>query len=293
MVSVPWATNADNPTPTPEKQCPRMVAEHLQQRHPGGAAAVRLEHGGLLDPQPDEQADRQEQDAEQERHPPAPAQERLLAHDGRGAAEHPGGEHHAERGSGVGEARPQAAAAGRVLGGHQHGASPFASDGDALQHAEDDEGDGGEGADLLVGGEHADEEAGETHQGHGQDQHALAAELVAEVAEDHSAERPGEVARGEGAEAGDRGRERVERGEEDLAEDHRRGRGVQQEVVVLDDAAQEAGGHRATELNLVGGVGRRVRHDRAPQSESELLRLLARRLGTFVTDVNTLPDIRR
>jgi hypothetical protein len=107
----------------------------------------------------------------------------------------------------------------------------------------------GDRADLVVAGQQADQEARDAHQGHRQHEHPLAAQAIAEVAEDQAAERAGEVAGGERAEAGDRGQCRIEVGEEDLAEDHRARRGVEKEVVVLDETAEEAGRDGSAELS--------------------------------------------
>jgi hypothetical protein len=131
-----------------------------------------------------------------------------------------------------------------VLGGHQHRAAPLAADGDALHHAQEHQQDRCPHADLGVGRQHADQGAAHTHQDHAQHEHLLAADPVTEVAEHDAAERAGEVPGGQGAEAGNGGDQRIEVGEEDLAEHHRRGRGVQQEVVVLDHAAEVARQHR-------------------------------------------------
>ena len=87
---------------------------------------------------------------------------------------------------------------------HQRGAAPFAADGEALDQPQHDQQDRGEDADGLVGREQADREAGRAHDAHGQHEHGLAADPVAEVTEDHPTEGPDDVADGEGAERGDR-----------------------------------------------------------------------------------------
>jgi hypothetical protein len=80
-------------------------------------------------------------------------------------------------------------------------------------------------------------------------------------AEQDAAERAGEVAGGERAEARHRADERVELGEEDPVE-HDRGRGrVEQEVVVLDHGADEARQHGTPELGAGAGG---LRHRDAP-----------------------------
>ena len=176
----------------------------------------------------------------QERDPPAPGEELPLAGQGGGQGQHERREHDAGGRAGVGEAGPEPAPRGGVLGGHQRRAAPLAADRDALHDAQEHQQDRRPHADLGVGGQQADEGAADTHQGHAQHEHLLAADPVAEVAEHDPAERAGEVARGERAEAGHGADERVEVREEDLVEHDRGRRGVQQEVVVLDHAAEVA-----------------------------------------------------
>ena len=77
--------------------------------------------------------------------------------------------------------------------------------------------------DLLGGGQNTDQGAGPAHQGDGDHQDPFAAEPVAEGAEEQAAERPGQEADRQRGEAGDGAGRRAERGEEDLAEDQRRG----------------------------------------------------------------------
>ena len=135
-----------------------------------------------------------------------------------------------------------------VLGGHQHRAAPLAADRDALHDAQEHQQDRGPHPDLGVGGQQADQGAAHAHDGHAQHEHLLAADPVAEVTEHDAAQRAGDVAGGERAEARDRADERVEVREEDLVEHDGRGRRVEQEVVVLDHAAEVARQHGSAEL---------------------------------------------
>ena len=224
-----------------QQEVARVVAQHLDQRRPGGLGAGGLgEDGRLRDPGPHEQADGQQHDAEEERDPPAPGEELRFAGQGSGQGQHERREHYAGRRARVGEAGPQTPPRGGVLGGHQRGAAPLAADRDALHDAQEHQQDRGPHADLGVGGQQADEGAADTHEGHAQHEHLLAADPVTEVAEHDPAERARQVAGGERAEAGHGADERVEVREEDLVEHDRGRRGVQQEVVVLDHAAEVA-----------------------------------------------------
>ena len=116
-------------------------------------------------------------------------------------------------------------------------------------------------ADLVVGGQAADEERRGAHQREREDQDALAAELVADVAEEERADRPGDVADAEGGERQQRGGRGVGLGEEDLAEDQRGGGAVDEEVVVLQGAADPARQRR-----LARGLARLERGRCAPAS---------------------------
>ncbi len=117
---------------------------------------------------------------------------------------------------------------------------PFAADRETLQHPEEDEQDRCPHSDLCVGGQQADADGGDAHHDQRDHQGVLAADAVAEVTEDDAAD-------GSGEEPGPQGHERQQRrdarrefvGEEDLAEDERRRRSVDVEVVPLDGGADE------------------------------------------------------
>ena len=176
----------------------------------------------------------------------------------------------------VGEAAVEAAALGRgVLDGEQHGAAVLTADADALQHPEHDEGDRRPDADLVVGRQQADERRADAHDHQRQQQHLLAADPVAEVAEDQPADRAGEEADGEGGEGRELRGRAVEAVEVELVEDHGRGRAVEEEVVPLDGGADRRGEGdpaRARRQSAVRRVGahaasslRGVRRSRPPR----------------------------
>ena len=71
-------------------------------------------------------------------------------------------------------------------------------------------------------------------------QHRLAAEPVAEMAEDRAADGPRQEADRESAERGEGADPRVDGGKELLVEDQRRGGAVDQEVVPFDDGADRS-----------------------------------------------------
>src|SRR5690606_1634128 len=81
---------------------------------------------------------------------------------------------------------------------------------------------------------------GEAHDADGDEEGVLAADAVAEAAEEGRAERPHEEAGGEGQQREDHARGRVDAAEELLGDDGRE-RPVEVEVVPLEDGAQARG----------------------------------------------------
>ena len=129
----------------------------------------------------------------------------------------------------------------RVLIGHQHRAAPFAAQPDALEHAQEQQ-HGRPDADAVVGGHQADQEGRHAHDHQRHHQHALAADAVAEVAEDQPAQRTRDEADREGG-VGQHGRhQRVVRGEVQFVEHDAGDDAVQEEVVPLDGGADQRGG---------------------------------------------------
>jgi hypothetical protein len=203
-----------------------------------------LELRALVDAEPDHQADQHEHGAEQERDPPAPRQE-LVGVELAGQEERDRGECDTGGGTGLREGAEEAAATGwGVFDGHQGGAAPFAADGEALHEPEDREQDRCGEPDHGVAGHQAHERGGHTHGDQGDDEHLLAADAVAEVAEHDATDGSGQEPHTEGGERQQRTDERAGVREEQLREDEGGGGAVDEEVVVLDGRADEAGrGH--------------------------------------------------
>ncbi len=128
-----------------------------------------------------------------------------------------------------------------VLGDHQHRAAPFAADREALDDAKDDQSNGRPYADAVVARHDPDQDGCEAHHHEAPHQQFLAADAVAEMAEDDAAERPRDEADGVGGEGEQGADQRVERGEEQLVEDEGGGGAVEEEVVPLDGGADQAG----------------------------------------------------
>ena len=140
-----------------------------------------------------------------------------------------------------------------MLRDEEHGAAPLAADGEALHEAEQHEEDGRAVPDLGVGRQRAHEEGRDADQDEGELQQALAAELVAVVAEDEATDRAGDEADGEGAEGEQGAGDRVGGGEEHRREDDRGRDAVEEEVVPLDGGAEHAGRDDADDRTPLGG----------------------------------------
>jgi hypothetical protein len=140
-----------------------------------------------------------------------------------------------------GEARVVTAASERgVLDDHGAGPAQLTGHREALHEPQQHQQERSQQPDLGVGGQQRYRERRHAHQQHGQDQHVLAAVPVVPVPEDERADRPGDVADGVGRQRRDQRDGRVALREEHLGEDQRRGLGVDEEVVVLERAADPA-----------------------------------------------------
>jgi hypothetical protein len=142
-----------------------------------------------------------------------------------------------------------------VLERHRIRAGLLAGCRKALQQSQQHQHDRRCDADLPVGRQRADQERRDTHQQQRERQDLLAPELVADVAHEEGADRARHVADAERRERGDGAQLRVDRRKEDLAEHQRGGGAVDEEVVVLDGAADPAGEGRL--LRRANGLLRR------------------------------------
>ena len=147
-----------------------------------------------------------------------------------------------------------------VLDGEQHGAAVLPADADPLEDPQHDQQDRRPHPDRVVRREQADQRRADPHDQQRQDQHLLAADPVAEVAEDQAADGSGEEADGERAERGELRGRAVEPVEEELVEDQPGGGPVEEEVVPLDRGADRGGDRHPARGRAVGHLGRRGRH---------------------------------
>ncbi len=147
------------------------------------------------------EADRAQHDAEEERDAPPPRVGRRGAE--RGDDER--ADRRAEQDAGdrpehVPAAEKAAPPGGGVLDQEDARGRAFAADGEALDEAQHDEQRRGRHADLGMGRQHADEESRHRHRGDRDGQRRLAADAVADMAEDEAAEGTHEKAGGKDAE---------------------------------------------------------------------------------------------
>ncbi|MCO5546627.1 hypothetical protein L7F22_000058 [Adiantum nelumboides] len=247
---------------------PRAPATTRARRSPASSRTA-----GLLDPAPQPQGDPQQRERREERQPPAPGVEALRG-ERRHREERAGGQQGADGGADLRHRRVAATALRRrVLDGEGDRAAPLAADRDALQQPEQGQQQRGRQTDRQVGGQQADQPGDDPDHRHRDDQAAAPADPVAEVAEDHRADRArGEPDR-ERRERGQRRDHRVVGGEVEPVEHQRRRGAVEEEVVPLERGADErAEGDPAGVRVGHGGRGGAVGHGRP----------LAARAGTGV-----------
>src|SRR5581483_533731 len=153
-----------------------------------------------------------------------------------------------------------------MLGDVNRRAAIFSAGRNTLQDAQQDEERRAGGPGLRIGRNEADQEGRAAHQSHGDEEGALAAELVADDAEDQRSQGPEGKPRREQSERSDQGWSRIEPGEEDLGDD-RREASEDEEVVPFEGRASGRGDndarHRPGLLLVLFGYGR---HRHSPET---------------------------
>ncbi len=142
----------------------------------------------------------------------------------------------------MGESAPETAPVlGRVFHHHEYGAAPLATVGQPLDEPQHDQEDGGQNADLLVGGQQSNQGGGHTHDDQGEHQHGLAAQPVAIVPGNDAADGACQKADAEGGKRQQRADDGiVTDGKEQLAEDQGGSARVEQKIVALQGCTDEA-----------------------------------------------------
>src|SRR5215211_1229062 len=218
-------------------------AQHVQNGHRGlGVGLLHLPEGRRLhEAQPNVEPHRYQDDAQEERNPPAPGQELLLRQLLEQGEDHRR-EHEPGRDAHLRPAPVEPAPARRgVLHRHQHSAAPLSSDAEALYEAQHDQQNGRPDADGVVGRHKTYHGGRDPHDYQRDDQHRLAPDLVAIVAEDEPAYRPGAEADAERGEGEERPHQRIGLREEQLVEDQGRRSAVQEVIVPLQGGAYGTG----------------------------------------------------
>src|SRR6266487_3365285 len=128
-----------------------------------------------------------------------------------------------------------------MLDCHQHRAAPLAADAEPLCDSQHDQQYRRPDPDLVVRGKTADQESRNAHNKQRENQHRLAADLIAEVTADYSPDGPRCKPDGISTERSERAGQRVVVCEEELVEDKRAGGAIEEKVIPFDGCADEAG----------------------------------------------------
>ena len=223
------------------------LTEHLSQRGLDHLVLLlgETEDRSLLHLDAHDKTDDHQHARQQERHAPAPRDHRGVIVEAFEQEVRAVRQEEADRGAQLREGTVQGTLiGGRVFGGHQRGAGPFAAQTDALDEAaqaqQRDRGD----APHVIGRQAADQEGGDTHRQQGHNQRGLAPHAIAEMAENQGADRTSDEGDGEGEQRHQQRDRRVGRvAEEHLREIVRSGGAVCVEVIELDGCADHGSGN--------------------------------------------------
>ena len=188
--------------------------------------------------QPDVHREDEQDDRYPERHSPAPLGEGLGVHVGAAQVDDDERQEEAERRGRLDEARVVTApVVRRMLRDVGRGAAVLAAEREALHQAQRHHQDRRQPADGCVGRQQADQERRCAHEDDGDEEGVLAADEVADAAEDQRAEGAHEKAGGISGECREQRRRLVARRKEQGGEERRQHR-VQVKVVPLEDRAE-------------------------------------------------------
>ena len=136
----------------------------------------------------------------------------------------------------------------------QHGPAPFATDTDALQHAEHRQYNRAPYADGRVAGDEGDQECRNAHQQQGRDQGCFPTYAISVVAKDRRADRPSDETDEIGAERCQRSNQRCFIGKEELRKHQPSSGSVDKEIVPFNGGTDRRGYDRLAELCAVRGI---------------------------------------
>ena len=188
----------------------------------------------------------------QEGNAPAPVKEGFVRKRHGEEAHNARGKQQAKRHADLRQAGVKGALVGRCgFVRHEHRAAPLAAKANALGKTADDQQDRRPDADGVIGGDKADANSSDTHDFQGQDEHFFTAQLVAEVAKNHAAQRPRHKADRKCGKSKHSADTRVKIGEIQLVEEKPGHNAVQEEVVPFDDGADDGRSHNAAQILLL------------------------------------------
>ena len=213
---------------------------------------VLFEHETIHGARADDQADDRHQKADDEEDAPTPGREIFRAHQRFDEDYRAEAEQQPDRNGEADPGAPEGAIfrARRLLDHPGRGGAEFGAETDALAKPEYDQKDRRGDPDAVVGRGQPDQKRGDAHQHQRIDHGVFAAVGVGDIAEDESADRTDDDAEAVDADRGGNGGQAGQL-EEDAAPDGRRDHAGDQEVVLLDHRADDAGERDL--INLVGG----------------------------------------
>ncbi|KCB28921.1 hypothetical protein L543_3218 [Bordetella hinzii L60] len=243
--------------PLPEGLLDRIARQAVLLLHAG-------EDGRLMQLRADIDRDGQHHDGQQKGHAPTPLAEVVRAHAGLGGDDDQQRENQAGRRRDLDPAGEQAAAPGlAMLGDIDHRAAVFAAHGQALDDAQRQQQDPRQVAGAFIAGQAADQDGRAPHHDHGDQKGVLAAQAVAEIAEQHRPQRPDDKAHRQRAQCGQQGDGGIVLRKKHLA--HEDGQRAIDEKVVPLEQRPDRGRHDHLALFLAaerqrrhGGAGRGI-----------------------------------
>ena len=141
-----------------------------------------------------------------------------------------------------------------VLIGHENSSTPLAAKPEPLAQAQGLQQDGRGNSDGRIGRHKPYAHSGNAHDKHGEDKHALTAQLVAVMPKDESAQRARQIADGKGAVRQDGSHEGIGGGEIEFAENDARHDPIKEKVVPLDGGAEQTGNNHLAHFFFAGGM---------------------------------------
>ena len=235
-----------------------MAADRLDDGQPDRltSAGRFCENRGFGDPGAHIKPNCDQRDRDQERHPPAPG-DKFRVRQETDEREDPDGQQVTDDDADRRPAAIDAPPAGRrIFDGKDHGSGVFRAGTEALNQAQHHQRRRRPNASACIGRQEPDQKGADTDQQQGGDQHRLAAEPVAEMAEKQSAERAGDKSDAECGKSREGADRRIEFGEERLVEDEGGCGTVDEKIVPFERRPYRRGKRYAGERGPARARGR-------------------------------------